>query len=70
VYGSALLRGREDVLLVAGPRGVALARLNNGPPPWTLVSSDNCWAVDAKGGVAWAVGPGGRIIRIDLRHQL
>ena len=69
VYGSALLRGREDVLLVAGPRGVALARMNNGPLPWTLVSSDNCWAVDAGGGVAWAVGPGGRIIRIDVRHQ-
>jgi photosystem II stability/assembly factor-like uncharacterized protein len=68
VYGSALLRGREDVLLVAGPRGVALARTDSGPPPWTLLSSDNCWAVDARGGVAWAVGPGGRILRIDAHR--
>src|SRR5215471_8433996 len=64
VYGSALMRGREDVLLVAGPRGVALARLSSGPLAWSLLSTDNCWAVDTKGSVAWAVGPGGRIIRI------
>jgi hypothetical protein len=69
VYGSALLRGREDVLLVAGPRGLALARLCCGPPPWSLLSSDDYWAVDASGDVAWAVGPGGRIIRIAARHQ-
>ena len=69
VYGSALLRGREDLLLVAGPRGLALARLCCGPPPWSLLSSDDCWAVDASGELAWAVGPGGRIIRIDARHQ-
>jgi len=69
VYGSALLRARGDELLVAGPSGVALARLSDGPPAWSLVSSDDCWAVDAKSSVAWAVGPGGRIIRIDVPHQ-
>jgi len=69
VYGSVLLRGRDDALLVAGPGGVALARLGDGPPAWSLLSSDNCWAVDAKGNVAWAVGPGGKIIRIEVRHQ-
>jgi photosystem II stability/assembly factor-like uncharacterized protein len=69
VYGSALLRGREDVLLIAGPRGLAFARLCCGPPPWSLLSSDDYWAVDASGDVAWAVGPGGRIIRIEARHQ-
>ncbi|HTK31802.1 MAG TPA: hypothetical protein VL332_07545 [Candidatus Saccharimonadaceae bacterium] len=68
VYGSALLPRPEDALLVAGPRGVALAPTDNGPPRWTLVSSDNCWAVDARGGVAWAAGPSGRIIRIDVRR--
>jgi len=69
VFGSALLRGRGDVLLVVGPSGVALARLGDGPPKWTLLSTDNCWAVDAKGKLAWAVGPGGKIVRIDARHQ-
>ncbi|HTM58178.1 MAG TPA: hypothetical protein VL123_07160 [Candidatus Udaeobacter sp.] len=69
VYGSALLRGREDALLVAGPSGVALARLRDGPPSWSLLSSDECWAVDAKGRVAWAAGPGGRIIRIDASRS-
>ena len=62
-------RGREDVLLIAGPRGLAFARLCCGPPPWSLLSSDDYWAVDASGDVAWAVGPGGRIIRIEARHQ-
>jgi photosystem II stability/assembly factor-like uncharacterized protein len=69
VYGSALVRGREEGLLVAGPSGLALARLSDAPPAWSLLSSENYWAVDAKGNVAWAVGPGGRIIRIDVRHQ-
>ena len=69
VYGSTLLRGREDVLLVAGPSGLALARLGSGPPAWSLLSSGAYWAVDAKGNVAWAVGPGGRIVRINARHQ-
>jgi hypothetical protein len=68
VYGSALLRGQQETLLVAGPSGLALARLCCGPPAWSLLSSDNCWAVDTRGSVAWAVGPGGRIIRIDVRH--
>jgi photosystem II stability/assembly factor-like uncharacterized protein len=68
IYGSALLRGQDEALLVAGPGGLALARLS-GPPAWSLLSSDDCWAVDASGGVAWAVGPAGRIIRIDVRHQ-
>ena len=69
VYGSALLRGQQEALLVAGPGGLALARLSSGPPAWSLLSSDDVWAVDARGGLAWAVGPHGRIIRIDLRHQ-
>ena len=68
VYGSAFLRAAEDVLLVAGPGGVALARLGKGSPAWSPLSSDNCWAVDVKGSVAWAVGPAGRIIRIDARQ--
>jgi photosystem II stability/assembly factor-like uncharacterized protein len=69
VYGSALMGGREDVLLVAGPSGVALARLSDGPPAWSLLSSEDRWAVDAKGSVAWAVGPRGRIVRIDTRPR-
>jgi photosystem II stability/assembly factor-like uncharacterized protein len=68
VYGSALWGG-PDELLVSGPGGVALARLSDRSPAWSLLSSDNCWAVDAKGKVAWAVGPVGRIIRIDARHH-
>lgn len=69
VYGSAILRRPEDVLLVAGPSGLAFARLCCGPPPWSLLSSDDAWAVDASGDVAWAVGPSGRIMRIEARHQ-
>jgi photosystem II stability/assembly factor-like uncharacterized protein len=68
VYGSALLHGRQEALIVAGPGGVALASPCCSPPVWSLLSSDNCWAVDASGDVAWAVGPGGRIIRIDVRQ--
>jgi hypothetical protein len=68
MFGSTLLREQKDVLLVAGPGGVALARLGSGPLAWSLVSSDNCWAVDGRGNVAWAVGPHGRIIRIDTRR--
>jgi photosystem II stability/assembly factor-like uncharacterized protein len=69
VYGSALLGGRQDALLVTGPSGLAHARLKSEPPAWLLLSSENYWAVDASGDVAWAVGPGGSIIRIDARLQ-
>ena len=69
VYGSALLPGREDVLLVAGPGGVALANLCCGPPAWSLLSSGNYWAVDVRDSVAWAVGPRGNIARIDVRRR-
>lgn len=69
VYGSVLLGDRRDVLLGAGPSGLALAHLGAGPPAWSLLTSDNFWAVDGKGNVAWAAGPGGRIIRIRARPR-
>src|SRR5262245_15680486 len=41
VFGSALLHGRQEALLVGGPSGLALARLGSGPPAWSLLSSDS-----------------------------
>ena len=64
VYGAALAEVEEAPLLVAaGPGGLALTSDLTGP--WTLLSPAAFWAVDGVDGRAWAVGPTGRILRLD-----
>lgn len=65
VYGSAYAPGKAGTLVAAGPKGLALT--TDDGKSWTLLSGESHWAVGfAAGGVGWAVGPGGRITRIDL----
>ena len=69
VYGSALLRAHGVWLVAAGPGGLALAPAGTAALAWQPLSPDNYWAVGASGSMAWAVGPGGRITRIDARPR-
>lgn len=64
VYGAAL--GIVDggaLLLAAGPSGLAGTRDLTGP--WRLLDPGSFWAVASLGSGAWAVGPEGRILKIE-----
>lgn len=61
VYGAARVPW-IGVLLAAGPGGLAMA--DDGISGWRALDDRSWWAVGAADGTAWAVGPGGRILRI------
>jgi photosystem II stability/assembly factor-like uncharacterized protein len=64
VFGSGIVRGRATVLVAVGPSGLALR--TEGCSPWTRLSDQAYWAVGVHGTRGWAVGPGGRITRLDV----
>lgn len=64
VYGAALAPGRVTLLVAVGPGGLALCA--DGCTRWTRLSDQAYWAVGVGGTRAWAVGPGGRITRVDV----
>lgn len=64
VYGAALSPGRVTTLVVVGPSGMAYS--TDGCTRWTRLSDQPYWAVGSSGTRAWAVGPGGRITRLDV----
>ena len=64
-YGAAYVPG-TDALVAVGPGGAALSRDDGAT--WALVDDRAFWGVTAAPpGVAWLVGPGGRVARLDLR---
>ena len=72
--GRATAQGAPSTPILKEQHSGTSARLQavsavSGPPPWSLLSSNEYWAVGASGDVAWAVGPGGRIVRIEARHR-
>jgi photosystem II stability/assembly factor-like uncharacterized protein len=66
VYGAAVVPGRVGMLFAAGPKGLDYS-VDDGQS-WTSLDTLSYWSV-AFGSSAsgWAVGPGGRIVRIRLR---
>ena len=66
IYGGAFVPGAPTpTLVVVGPSGVAVS--TDFAATWTTVDSLDHWSVTfAVPGVGWAVGPGGRITRIDF----
>lgn len=66
VFGSAYATGLNPAALVAvGPGGIA--RSDNDGKSWERLDSLAYWSVGfGKGSIGWAVGPKGRIVRIDL----
>lgn len=66
IYGGAFVPGAPTPTLVAvGPSGVALS--TDFAVTWTTVDTLDHWSVTfAVPGVGWAVGPAGRITRIDF----
>ena len=64
VYGAAFVPD-SNVLLAAGPGGLAYSM--DDARTWTTLDTLSYWNVDAAGpSAAWAVGPEGRIARIDF----
>jgi photosystem II stability/assembly factor-like uncharacterized protein len=64
VFGAALSPGRVTAMVVVGPSGMAFS--TDGCTRWTRLSDHAYWAVGFHGARGWAVGPGGRITRLDL----
>lgn len=66
VYVVAWVPGRPDSAVAAGPKGLALSA--DAGKTWTLLDAGDWWSVGfAPSGAGWAVGPGGRIARLELR---
>jgi photosystem II stability/assembly factor-like uncharacterized protein len=66
VYVVAWLPGRPDSVVAAGPKGLALSA--DAGKTWGLVDAGDWWSIGfASSGVGWAVGPAGRIARLELR---
>ncbi len=65
LYGGAAWSHGERILLVAtGPSGVVAT--DDRGENWQVVATDSHWAVAlTPSGIGWAVGPGGRITRLD-----
>jgi photosystem II stability/assembly factor-like uncharacterized protein len=62
VFGAAWLPG-TTALVAVGPRGLAWSR--DSGMTWARLSEEPFWAVAfGRGRVGWAVGPGGRIVRL------
>lgn len=68
VYGGAFVPGAPSPTLVTvGPAGVAIS--TDFAATWTTIDTLDHWSVTFGGpGTGWAVGPGGRITRIEFPH--
>jgi len=64
VYGSAVVRSGLGWIVAAAPGGLAASEDMSGP--WRLLDGRSFWAVGSAEGVAWAVGPEGRVVRFTL----
>ncbi len=66
VYGAAAIPTSDGVIVV-NPRGLAVSW--DGAQSWALADSTASWAVGfASPRVGWAVGPRGRIVRLDVHR--
>lgn len=65
VYGASYVSGAPTLTLVAvGPGGIAFSTDNAGS--WTTVDTLEHWSVAFAGRTGWAVGPNGRVTRLDF----
>ena len=66
VYGSSTVPGLQGAVVAVGPQGLDFS-LDNAAT-WSSLDTLSYWAVGFAGpGAGWAVGPGGRVIKIRLR---
>ncbi len=66
VYGS-VLSGSPVRLVAAGPGGLAMS--GDEAETWSLLDNRSFWAVGGVPDVAWAVGPEGRILKLEWNDQ-
>ncbi len=65
VYGGVFVPGaRTPTVVVVGPKGMSYSV--DGAATWTGLDTAAYWSVGFAGRTGWAVGPGGRITRIEL----
>jgi photosystem II stability/assembly factor-like uncharacterized protein len=68
VYGVALVPGAAGLAAAVGPRGLDWS--NDGGRSWTASDTTTFWAVAfASTRAGWAVGPGGRIVRLSFTSR-
>lgn len=65
VYGATAVPGRDEMTVVAGPKGLDYSADRG--ITWTSLDTLAYWSVGfASSHIGWAVGPGGRIVRLRL----
>jgi hypothetical protein len=65
VYGATAVPGRGVMTVAVGPKGLDYSA--DGGVSWTSVDTLAYWSVGfASSRIGWAVGPGGRIVKIRL----
>jgi len=65
VFGAAYSRSSDPWLVAVGPGGAAASKDDG--RTWTLIDSAAYWSVGfGSARIGWAVGPSGRITRIEL----
>jgi YVTN family beta-propeller protein len=63
-YGAAFLAADAAQVVAVGPRGMDYSP--DGGRSWTTLDDRTWWAVEfSAGGLGWAVGPQGRIVKLD-----
>ena len=65
VYGATAVPGREGMAVAVGPKGLDFS--TDGGASWMSVDTLAYWSVGfASSRVGWAVGPGGRVVKLRL----
>jgi photosystem II stability/assembly factor-like uncharacterized protein len=65
VYGATAVPGREGMTVAVGPKGLDFSA--DGGASWMSVDTLAYWSVGfASSRIGWAVGPGGRIVKLRL----
>lgn len=66
IYGGVYVPGAGEVLVAVGPKGMILSR--DDARTWVWLDTLSYWSVGfASARAGWAVGPGGRIVKVELR---
>lgn len=67
-YGSAIVPGAEEVVVAVGPRGMDWS--HDSGMTWHSADSLTFWAVAfSSPDAGWAVGPGGRIVKLVFEER-
>src|SRR5690606_16476096 len=64
VYGASYVPGASTTLVAVGPGGIDYSTDNG--ETWATLDTETHWSVAFAGSTGWAIGPEGRVTRIDF----